>query len=425
MSFAVKARTKFAGIVQAYGLRAWASLLLKAALSLAILELGTRGLLAFKDYLDRSLPTCYDYVTARCRPPYEYFNELIDVVQFDSVTGVSHRPNYRGQWISTNAQGFRGTVDYGEKAPGTLRVVVLGGSAVWGPLVHDDETTPAYLQEELEAQLGRPVEVINSGVTSERSSEELRRLIAYILPLKPDVVVVYDGRNDLFFGNSPKWDVAKTPAVQNHEALVQQQRADSLAALTNQVWETSLHYSKFLSTLNTLSRVIGERLQASAASALAAEPPAPATEVATTTPSSSSVSTGPQVLAYQEAIAAYKTNLRHMAILLKSEDIVPIFALQAILQSGVKPLTPEEEVILQRLTPAIKTTISYYPDLQVFFREFPETEAGVVALDYTRVFADVPDLMYYDDVHYTPQGNKIIAQRLADDIVTALEQKSK
>ncbi|MEK7327240.1 MAG: hypothetical protein AAB217_18500, partial [Chloroflexota bacterium] len=85
----------------------------------------------------------------------------------------------------------------------------------------------------------------------------------------------------------------------------------------------------------------------------------------------------------------------------------------------------EEDVILQRLTPAIKTTISYYPDLQAFFREFSETEAGVVALDYTGVFADVPDLMYYDDVHYTPQGNKIIAQRLSDDIVAALEQKSK
>jgi lysophospholipase L1-like esterase len=413
-------------VAQAYGLKAWASLFLKIALSLAILELGTRGLLAFKDYLDRGLPTCYDYVTVRCRPPYEYFNELNDVVQFDSVTGVSHRPNYRGQWISTNAQGFRGTVDYGEKAPGTLRVVVLGGSAVWGPLVHDDETIPAYLQEELESRLGQPVEVINSGVTSERSFEELRRLIAYILPLKPDVVVVYDGRNDLFFGNSPKWDAAKTPAIQNSETLARQQQADSWNALVNQAWETSLKYSKFLSTLNTVGRIVGDRLQASAAPASAAEPPAAATEAATAQPAASSPApTDPQALAYREAIAAYKTNLRHMAILLKSEDILPIFALQAILQPGSKPLAPEEEIILSRTTPAIKTTIGYYPELQEFFQAFDDAEGGIEALDYSNVFADVPDLMYYDDVHYTPQGNKIIAQRLADDIVAALERKSK
>ena len=113
-----------------------------------------------------------------------------------------------------------------------------------------------------------------------------------------------------------------------------------------------------------------------------------------------------------------------MALLLKSEDVVPVFVLRAILQPGSKSLTPEEETILSRITPAIKTTISYYYELQAFFREFPETEAGIVALDYSNVFADTPGLMYYDDVHYTPPGNKIIARRLAEDVVVALEQRS-
>ncbi len=399
------------GIVQRYGLKAWGELLLKLALSLAILEIGTRGLLAFKGYLDRDLPLCYDFVTVRCRTP-EYYAELTDVIQFDSLTGIGHRPNYRGKYINTNSQGFRGIVEYGKKSPGMLRVVMIGGSAVWGPFIHDNETIPAYLQDELETQLGQPVEVINAGVTAERSFEELLRLQAYVFPLKPDVVVVYDGRNDLYFSSAANLSLTKTPAIQDNETLIQQKQRAAFGALVNQAWQTSTAYSRFLSTLNLLYSVWNARQQTSAVEASHSSPSNNGSSQAASTADDER---GALVL------AAYETNHRHMALLMKSENILPVFALQAVLQPDAKPLSPEETIILERIPESVQRVTSLYPRMQDLFATFGQTQSGLVALDYTDIFANTPEQMYFDDVHYLPAGNKLIAHRLAEDIIAALK----
>lgn len=74
------------------------------------------------------------------------------------------------------------------------RVVFLGDSLTAGLGVDADEAFPALVSEMLKAD-GRPVEVVNAGVSGDTTAGGLRRL-DWILRQKPNVVVVGLGGND-------------------------------------------------------------------------------------------------------------------------------------------------------------------------------------------------------------------------------------
>ena len=384
-------RLAWTAVVRRFGLAEWAGLLLRLGIAVVLVEVGTRGLLALKDYIERDLPDCYDYVTVRCRTP-EYMAELEDVIQFDLLIGAGHAPNYRGRWMTTNAQGFRGMTDYGAKTPGVLRVVVVGGSAAWGTFVHDDETMPAYLQTALAEGLNRPVEVINAAVTSATSFQELVRLEADVMPLKPDVVIAFGGRNDVYYGNSPLWSATRTPAVRGYEAFVRRSAEADPEALWDLTLRAGLRYSVFLRTVDAISRGWSIRRQA-----------------------------GLPLEMNPESVTAYQRNLRWMAAVLKAEGIVPVFVLQPILQHGAKTLAIEEEMILDRAGPAQNGVESLYPQARAAMAALGESDPAILALDYTDLFVGMHEQLYFDPVHYFAEGNRLIARQLAADMAHDLD----
>jgi len=102
-------------------------------------------------------------------------------------------PNVYGH----NALGFRGKPFEPEKPKGLIRIVCMGSSSTYGVYVSSDDAYPSQL-EKLLRQEGIQVEVINAGVPGWVSTENLLYLQLCILPLKPDIVVVYEGRNEVF-----------------------------------------------------------------------------------------------------------------------------------------------------------------------------------------------------------------------------------
>jgi len=79
------------------------------------------------------------------------------------------------------------------KPPGEYRVVVLGGSTV----EHGDPALPQCLEEQLRKQGAENLRVYNFGVVSANSGNQLARLVFEVVDLKPDLVVFYDGVNDV------------------------------------------------------------------------------------------------------------------------------------------------------------------------------------------------------------------------------------
>ena len=97
----------------------------------------------------------------------------------------------------TNSLGFRGPEFAIEREPGVARVVCLGASTTYGLYVGTDQAYPARLEKLLTFE-GIPCQVINAGVPGYISIDLLLTLQFRVLPLEPDVVIVYEGRNELF-----------------------------------------------------------------------------------------------------------------------------------------------------------------------------------------------------------------------------------
>jgi lysophospholipase L1-like esterase len=104
-------------------------------------------------------------------------------------------------WIHINGQGFRGAAETPlAKAPGTLRVMAVGGSTTFDSFVGADSAAwPARLAHWLHTLApDKKIEIINAGVPGYRVLETSVQLQSDLIHYKPDVVLFYHGHNDLF-----------------------------------------------------------------------------------------------------------------------------------------------------------------------------------------------------------------------------------
>ena len=104
------------------------------------------------------------------------------------------KQNIKGR---TNNLGFRGKDVLEEKPDGAYRIVCIGGSTTYGVRNPDDHTYPKLLEDEFKKRSKRPIEVINAGLVSSTTMEDLHILCLKIIPLDPDLVIIYRGFNDL------------------------------------------------------------------------------------------------------------------------------------------------------------------------------------------------------------------------------------
>ncbi len=86
------------------------------------------------------------------------------------------------------------------KPAGVYRVAVLGGSTVFGTGARrPEETLPARIRAALAAAApGRVLEVINAGIPGAASGREWLYLESVLLAYEPDLVIVYNGWNDVW-----------------------------------------------------------------------------------------------------------------------------------------------------------------------------------------------------------------------------------
>jgi hypothetical protein len=149
------------------------------------------------------LDTAYRVYVRALRPPGQEA-----IFEPDPVLGRRHVKNAKAvvrEWdkptpnrLSINAFGFRGPNPRTlEKPPGTIRVIVQGGSTTEDIFVDDGRTWPEQLQAKLNARLKTDrIEVINMGTSGYTAANCLKDFKLNGLQLKPDVVIAYHGVND-------------------------------------------------------------------------------------------------------------------------------------------------------------------------------------------------------------------------------------
>ena len=121
------------------------------------------------------------------------------------ITDDSIIPSQNLGSITINSLGFRGP-EFSEITPSnTYRILMVGGSTVFGAGATSDESTiPGYLQQFLnEINSGFNFEVINAGIQGADSNTEYNLMEQKLVMFYPDLIIVYDGWNDLRANNSP------------------------------------------------------------------------------------------------------------------------------------------------------------------------------------------------------------------------------
>jgi lysophospholipase L1-like esterase len=108
-------------------------------------------------------------------------------------------PNYRKGLTFHNSLGYRNNEFSFVKPSGVYRIVVLGGSSTYDIRIEDnDKTFTAQLEKLLKDHYDyQNVEVINAGVPGYNSWEILINLEFRVLDLDPDLVIIYEGTNDV------------------------------------------------------------------------------------------------------------------------------------------------------------------------------------------------------------------------------------
>ena len=156
-------------------------------------ELLVRGVLLFPGSasLERRLALFADDPVRSLQPRYEahpYTAYALTQGYADAQGGTHH-----------NAHGFRGPELDSIVGPSHVRIVALGGSTTYTIKVADDrDTYPQQLQRILRDGTSRTdVEVVNAGVGGFTTFETLVSFAFRILPLEPDIIVVYHATNDL------------------------------------------------------------------------------------------------------------------------------------------------------------------------------------------------------------------------------------
>lgn len=102
-----------------------------------------------------------------------------------------------GKSVTLNEGGYRSPARPRERPPGIERVVVAGGSTTFDVLAEDDAATWPQRLEAALREAGRPAEVWNAGFPGWTSQENVIALAIRDLDLRPDLVVLYQGLNDL------------------------------------------------------------------------------------------------------------------------------------------------------------------------------------------------------------------------------------
>lgn len=95
-----------------------------------------------------------------------------------------------GHEVSFNSAGMRDSEHTFEKQPGTFRILLLGDSFMEALQVPADSMLATLMERDLSRVTGRPVEVINGGVSGWGTGDELRYLTRYGVAYHPDLVVL-------------------------------------------------------------------------------------------------------------------------------------------------------------------------------------------------------------------------------------------
>ena len=321
--------------------------------------------------------------------PEEVFSEVTpDLLEWAPYEHWVMKPNLRGRFFRTNALGLRGPEIETPKPEGRFRIIVMGGSAAWGyGCTADESTVPGQLKRFLQER--RPdldVDVINAGQIGFVSGQELVFFHRLIKPLDPDLVILFDGYNDV----AADFQNAMSGWPQNAVLL----RSRYEASWTP--WPSRLDLTGFLRK----SRLLDEGLR-----------------------SFTRQRPQPQVAAIK-SIETARNYVRNARAISRLATATPIFvALQPTIPTISKPLAPEEQRMLAEKEASFS---AFAVRLRKTYGLIAEQLrlSGLPFIDLHDALGSDAVLMFADECHFGDAAASSIAAVLAESIDVQMRQSA-
>lgn len=275
-------------------------------------------------------------------------------------------PNQEFENLSINDQGIRGELIPNKKSDEIFRIFVIGGSTTFGAYASSDETTiPGNLQTLMnELDSNKEIEVYNLGVFGRTSFEETYDLKNNFLQFEPDLIIVYDGWNDLY-QNFNRFEEGKTTSFTTDFSKIFNILKRNYATL-----QVTFKIIDHLPIQKTDVILDSENMQIKA--------------------------------------DAWVENWNEICQIGKQENFDVVIFLQPILGTGNKPLSNWENYKLE--LQGHTSVVPYYNYLQ---EKIPILNSKcLAAFDISEIFNDVDEPVYYTMGHMNDFGNSIVADEI-------------
>jgi lysophospholipase L1-like esterase len=317
--------------------------------------------------------------------PEEVFSSLDhDSLEWSPYLHWVTKPNRQARFFRTNALGFRGPEIAQPKPERRVRVVVLGGSVAWGlGATADDRTVAGRLEAHLrQRRPGLDLEVVNAGQVGFVSGQELILYHRVVAALRPDLVLLFDGYNDVeadFSNPVSDWPQNATQLKTRYEDFLRSGRLGADLA-------RALRHSRLLD--------LGARW-------IAARREAPA---------------GPWTPAVEPEATA-RSYVRNVVALSRVAAPVPVWiALQPVLATIRKPLAPDEQRMLAEKEQLVR---GYTRRVRAAYQAIQEgaTASGLSVIPLDDALGASPVLMFADECHFGDEAADRAAQAIAESFV--------
>ena len=291
-------------------------------------------------------------------------------------------PDQHFQTININSHGFRGAEFSAIKSEDTYRIFVVGGSTTFGTGTTSDSTTiPGFLQEKFnEEEFSKNIQVINAGISGLFSGTEVGLIKEKILDFEPDLIIVYDGWNDIGKNFDYYYD-GINDGVDEDNILKEK---DTFY----EVGETLFAYSKLI-------KIIYSNLDLLPMSFA-----------------------GPAVYPFEGTEIETKADIwtsRWIEVcdLGRNSGFDVVITVQPILGSSERALSEFEQNQFEW-----KENERRLPALQIYANQLKEIDNHCSATgDFQRIFDGNNQPLYLDSVHLGEEGNKIVSEKIYDLIL--------
>lgn len=301
-----------------------------------------------------------------------YLSEYDELVTRYEPFVLWHAGEHTGATININADGIRYTPN-SACTEDAYTIYMFGGSTMWGVGVPDWGTIPAHLADMLNT--GESICVVNMGEQAYTTTQELIRFVQQLQRgARPDLVVFYDGINDVYSA----YQSGLAGGHQNLSDLRKRFEGDRPDPLVELLSKTYAYQ---------LIRALVTRGQ-----------------TAYLTYESNGVD--PDTLA-GDVVSVYAENVRMIRSLADLYEFEVLLFWQPTLLTSGKPLSPEEQVIFESRDPM---------EIRLFQAVYDRVQRGEYApedvISLSSLFDNTGDYIWWDSQHLTFAGNRSVAEAI-------------